>query len=174
MSSRSIAITERLALRHFHILDAGPMYRVFGDPQVMRFGDGVQTKEWVDAWLRTCFERYYQTWGFGPYAVVERQRQAVIGYCGLFFFPDINGQPEVEIGYRLERSAWGRGYATEAARAVRDFAFGDLGMQRLIAIIDPSNIASIRVAEKIGMHHEAEVMLEGYTHPDHVYIIARG
>jgi RimJ/RimL family protein N-acetyltransferase len=128
----------------------------------------------VDAWLRTCFERYYQTWGFGPYAVVERQRQAVIGYCGLFFFPDINGQPEVEIGYRLERSAWGRGYATEAARAVRDFAFGDLGMQRLIAIIDPSNIASIRVAEKIGMHHEAEVMLEGYTHPDHVYVIARG
>jgi RimJ/RimL family protein N-acetyltransferase len=72
------------------------------------------------------------------------------------------------------RSAWGRGYATEAARAVRDFAFGDLGMQRLIAIIDPSNIASIRVAEKIGMHHDAEVMLEGYTHPDHVYIIARG
>jgi RimJ/RimL family protein N-acetyltransferase len=150
------------------------MYRVFSDPQVMRFGDGVQTKEWVDAWLRTCFERYYQTWGFGPYAVVERQRQAVIGYCGLFFFPDINGQPEVEIGYRLERSAWGRGYATEAARAVRDFAFGDLGMQRLIAIIDPSNTASIRVAEKIGMHHEAEVMLEGYTHPDHVYVIARG
>jgi RimJ/RimL family protein N-acetyltransferase len=128
----------------------------------------------VDAWLRTCFERYYQTWGFGPYAVVDRQRQAVIGYCGLFFFPDINGQPEVEIGYRLVRSAWGRGYATEAARAVRDFAFGDLGMQRLIAIIDPSNIASIRVAEKIGMHHDAEVMLEGYTHPDHVYIIARG
>jgi RimJ/RimL family protein N-acetyltransferase len=47
-------------------------------------------------------------------------------------------------------------------------------MQRLIAIIDPSNTASIRVAEKIGMHHEAEVMLEGYTHPDHVYVIARG
>ena len=150
------------------------MYRVFGDPEVMRFGDGIQTREWVDAWLHTCFEHYYKTWGFGRYAVVENQSQAVIGYCGLFFFPDINGEPEVEIGYRLARSAWGQGLATEAAAAVRDFAFNTLSMKRLIALIDPSNTASVRVAEKIGMRHEAEVMLEGYTHPDHVYIITHG
>ena len=173
MSSRIIAITERLVMRHFEILDAEPMYRVFGDPDVMRFGDGVQTKEWVQEWLRLCPERYYQTWGFGPYAVVESQGQNVVGYCGLFYFPDINGQPEVEIGYRLARSAWGQGYATEAASAVRDYAFYTLGIKRLIALIDPSNMASIRVAEKIGMRHESEVMLKGYIHPDHVYAIAR-
>ena len=149
------------------------MVQVFGDPEVMRFGDGVQTREWVQAWLRACLERYYQTWGFGPYAVVKKQDQNVIGYCGLFFFPDINGQPEVEIGYRLARSAWGQGYATEAAGAVRDYAFHVLGIKRLIAIIDPSNVASIRVAQKIGMHYEQEVMLEGYTHPDHVYAMIR-
>jgi len=56
---------------------------------------------------------------------------------------------------------------------VRDFAFDTLGMKRLIAIIDPSNTASVHVAEKIGMHRETEVMLEGYTHPDHVYVITR-
>jgi len=95
----------------------------------------------------------------------------VIGYCGLFFFPDIEGQAEVEIGYRLARSVWGKGYATEAAKAVRDYAFNVLRLERLIAMIDPSNIASIRVAEKIGMHYEKEVMFEGYTHPDHVYVI---
>lgn len=173
MSNHSIAVTKRLTLRHFHILDAGPMYQVFGDPEVMRFGDGVQAKEWVNTWLRTCLERYYQTWGFGPYAVVERQAQGVIGYCGLFFFPDINGQQEVEIGYRLARAAWGQGYATEAAGAVRDFAFNVLGLKRLIAMIDPSNTASIRVAEKIGMHYEKDVMFEGYTHPDHVYVVTR-
>ena len=173
MSNCSIAITERLALRHFHILDAEAMHRVFGDPEVMRFGDGAQTKEWVDAWLQTCLERYYQTWGFGPYAVVERQFQNVIGYCGLFFFPDINGKPEVEIGYRLARFAWGQGYATEAAIAVRDYAFTTLGIRRLIAIIDPSNTASVRVAEKINMQQEGDVMLEGYTHPDHVYVVTR-
>jgi RimJ/RimL family protein N-acetyltransferase len=173
MSNYSVAITERLALRHFHILDAEPIYQVFGDPEVMRFSDGVQTKEWVDNWLRSCLERYYRTWGFGPYAVVQKSNQHVIGYCGLFFFPDINGQPEVEIGYRLARSAWGLGYATEAARAVRDIAFHTLGIKRLIAIIDPSNLASIHVAEKIGMHYESEIMLEGYTHPDHVYVLMR-
>ena len=147
------------------------MYRVFGDPEVMRFGDGVQTRQWVENWLRACLERYHQTWGFGPYAVLEKRSQDVIGYCGLFYFPDINGQPEVEIGYRLMHSAWGRGYATEAALAARDFAFNSLGIQRLVAIIDPSNTASIRVAEKIGMRYQTEVMLEGYTHPDHVYVI---
>ena len=168
-----ITSTERLALRHFHILDAEPMYQVFGDPEVMRFGDGVQTMEWVRVWLLTCLERYYQTWGFGPYAVVEKHNRNLIGYCGLFYFPDVNGQPEVEIGYRLARSAWGQGYATEAANAVRDFAFTTLGIMRLIAMIDPSNVVSIRVAEKIGMHFERDVMFEGYTHPDHVYVVMR-
>jgi len=173
MSNHRVATTERLTLRHFHILDLAPMVQVFGDPEVMRFGDGMQSKEWVQAWLRTCLERYYQSWGFGPYAVVTKQNQSVIGYCGLFFFPDINGQQEVEIGYRLRRSVWGQGYATEAASAVLDYAFDTLGIKRLIAIIDPSNAASIRVAEKLGMHYENEVMLEGYTHPDQVYMITR-
>ncbi|HLO14694.1 MAG TPA: GNAT family N-acetyltransferase [Anaerolineales bacterium] len=165
--------TERLFLRHFHILDAEAMDRVFGDVEVMWFSDGIKTKEWVHDWLRTCLERYSQAWGFGPYAVVKQDDRDVIGYCGLFFFEDIDGQSEIEIGYRLARSAWGQGYATEAAQAVRDFAFTTLGFKRLIAIIDPSNLASIRVAEKIGMRYEKDVMLQGYTHPDHVYVITR-
>jgi [ribosomal protein S5]-alanine N-acetyltransferase len=161
--------TARLLLRHFHILDSVPLYRVFGDAEVMRFGNGVQTREWVLSWLQTCLEWYYRSWGFGPYAVVTKHNQEVIGYCGLFYFPDLDGQPEVEIGYRLARSAWGQGYATEAAIAVRDYAFKTLGIKRLIAMIDPSNIASVRVAKKIGMQYEKDIMLEDYTHPDHIY-----
>jgi hypothetical protein len=167
-------ITGRLTLRHFHGADAEPMHRVFGDAEVMRFGDGIQTIDWVRDWLCTCLERYYPTRGFGPYAVVEKRSQAVIGYCCLFAFPDLDGQPEVEIGYRLARSAWGQGYASEAAGAVRDYALGTLGIQRLVAMIDPSNVASIRVAEKIGMHYEKAIKLKGYTHPDHLYVILRG
>jgi RimJ/RimL family protein N-acetyltransferase len=163
--------TERLLIRKVHIGDHAAMCRVFCDPEVMRFGDGVQTEAWVHGWLRTCLERYHRDWGFGPYAVIEQARRTVIGYCGLFYFPDINGQPEIEIGYRLDRAAWGRGYATEAARAVRDYAFQTLNIARLIALIDPANTASVRVAEKIGMRYEQDVLLPGYTHPDHVYVV---
>ena len=146
------------------------MLRIFCDAEVMRFSDGVKTQEWVQNWLHSCLERY-QTWGFGPYAVVEQSHQEVIGYCGLFLFPDLDGQAEIEIGYRLARSVWGKGYATEAALKVRDYAFNTMGIKRLIALIDPSNFSSVRVAEKIGMKYEKEIMLEGYTHPDHVYVI---
>ncbi|MGE5642803.1 MAG: GNAT family N-acetyltransferase [Byssovorax cruenta] len=165
-----IVKTERLILRYFEPIDSEAMMDVFGDAEVMRFGDGVQTREWVEAWLRTCLENY-QRRGFGPYAVVEQSTGDVIGYCGLFYFPDMHGQPEIELGYRLRRAAWGQGYATEAARLVRDYAFHTLHIKRLIALIDPDNVPSIRVAEKIGMHYESEVMLEGYDHPDHVYVI---
>jgi len=146
------------------------MLRIFCDAEVMRFSEGVKTRGWVQDWLQSCLERY-QTWGFGPYAVVEQSQQDVLGYCGLFLFPDLDGQAEIEIGYRLARSAWGKGYATEAALKVRDYAFNTLGIKRLIALIDPSNFSSVRVAEKIGMRYEKDIMLEGYTHPDHVYVI---
>jgi hypothetical protein len=165
--------TERLLLRNFDLSDSESLMYVFGDAEVMRFGDGVQTKEWVDGWLRDSLESY-QTRGLGPYAVVEQSSGKVIGYCGLFYFPDVNGRPEIEIGYRLRRSAWGQGYATEAVLAVRDFAFKALNIRHLIAMIDPSNTASIRVAEKIGMRYESDVMFEGYSRPDHVYGIDRG
>jgi RimJ/RimL family protein N-acetyltransferase len=99
--------TERLILRHFHIFDAEAMYRVFGDAEVMRFGPGVQTARWVRDWLRGCLEDYYKEWGFGPWAVMEKRTREIVGYCGLFYFPDIVGQPEVEIGFRLARSVWG-------------------------------------------------------------------
>jgi RimJ/RimL family protein N-acetyltransferase len=139
-------LTDRLQLRHLHRLDAGPLWRIFGDAEVMRFGDGVQTKAWIQNWLQTCLEQDYPTRGFGPYAVIEQRSQGVIGYCGLFFFPDLAGRPEIELGYRLARSTWGQGYATEAARAVRDHAFNTLRLKRLIALIDPSNVASLSVA----------------------------
>lgn len=146
--------------------------RIFGDVEVMRFGDGVQTSHWVHEWLRGCREQY-GTHGFGPWAVVDKRTKDILGYCGLLFFPDLGGQSEVEIGYRLVRSAWGRGYATEAALAVRNYGFDTLDLSRLVSLIDPRNTASIRVAKKIGMCYERYVMLPGYTHPDRLYVIAR-
>jgi len=153
-----IAEAQRVFLRHFHVADLDMMTGVFGDPEVMRFGPGPQPRDWVQRWLRGCLEDYYQKWGFGLWAVVHKPDRRVIGYCGLTRFDDIDGQPEIEIGYRLARDFWGRGLATEAAGAVRDYAFGVLVLPRLVAMIDPRNRASIRVAEKNGLRYEKDVI----------------
>lgn len=162
--------TPRLLLRPFTLDDELALVGLFADAQVMRFGDGSQASEWTQAWLRRALANYEQH-GYGPWAVVEKGSGDLIGYCGLFDYPDINGRPEVEIGYRLARAYWGRGYATEAVCAARDYAFGALGLTRLIALIDPANVASIHVAEKADLRHEADVMLPGYSYPDRVYAI---
>ncbi len=166
-----IAETARLHLRRFRRSDAEAMNAVFGDPKVMRFGSGTRDRDWVARWTHRCIQDYQDPTAPAVWAVVKKSSDTVIGYCGLFAFPDICGHPEVELGYRLARRFWGRGYATEAARAVRDHAFNILQLPRLISLIDPSNRRSIRVAEKLGMRYEKEVMLDGYTHPDRVYAI---
>ena len=150
--------------------DYDAMLPIFGDTEVMRFGDGPRPAEWVREWLRDCLDGYERR-GYGPWAVVEKASGDVIGYCGPFYYPDVNGRPEIEIGYRLARACWGRGYATEAVGAVRDYAFDVVGLTRLIALIDPANVASIRVAQKAGLRHEADAMLPGYTYPDRVYVV---
>lgn len=166
-----VAETERLLLRHFHVVDDAAMGHVFRDPEVMRYGDGTKDIEWVRKWLRGCLEDYYSKWGFGLWAVVEKKNMTVMGFCGLSRFGDVGGQPETEIGYRLARRYWGQGFATEAASAVRDYAFGTLCLSRLVSIIDPRNSASIRVATKVGLSFEKEVTFQGFL--DHLYAIGR-
>jgi hypothetical protein len=167
----TILETDRLLLRSIETADAAAFYTLFADPEVMRFGDGPQTETWVNEWIVWVRQGYAQQ-GYGPLAVVEKSSVSVIGYCGLFFFEDINGAAEIELGYRLLPEAWGKGYATEAGTAVRDYAFEILGLPRLISLIDPANNASIAVAKKLGMVREGEVMLEGYTHPDFVFSLS--
>jgi RimJ/RimL family protein N-acetyltransferase len=160
---------QRVFLRHFHVADLDAMADVFGDPEVMRFGPGPQSRDWVQQWLRGCLEDYYQKWGFGLWAVVHKPDRRVIGFCGLTRFDDIDGRPEIEIGYRLARAFWGRGLATEAARAARDYAFGVLVLPRLVSLIDPGNRASLRVAEKNGLRYEKDVIFR--ASPRKLYVI---
>jgi RimJ/RimL family protein N-acetyltransferase len=158
-----IAETQRVVLRCFHIADLDAMTAVFADPEVMRFGRGPRTRDWTQAWLLGCLEDYYQKWGFGLWAVVYKTDRRVIGYCGLTRFDDVDGQTEIELGYRLARAFWGRGLATEAAKAVRDYAFDVLVLPRLVSIIDPRNEASIRVAEKTGLRFEKDIVFRENT-----------
>ncbi len=167
-----VAKSDRLILRHFVDGDATSLTSVFGDADVMQFGDGPQSLGWIQSWIARTIKAYDFP-GYGLWAVTRIGDREAIGYCGLTRFPDINGRPEVEIGYRLARDYWGQGLGTEAALAVRDLAFGQLDLPRLIALIDPANTRSIRVAEKLGMNHDGDVMLDGYTHSDRVYACNR-
>jgi len=163
--------TPHLTLRYFQPDDAEAMLSVYGDPEVMRFGAGVQTIAWVRAWLRDCLDHDYPTRGFGAYAVVQNAQNTLIGYCGLFSFPDVAGQPEIEIGYRLARIL-GKGLRHGSSPRCARFCFLRIKNQTFIALIDPANLASIGVARKLGMHYEKEVMLPGYSHPDHLYVVS--
>lgn len=162
--------TARLQLREFVLEDSSALSAVLGDADVMKFGPGTQSLKQIQDWLADAINQY-KLRGFGPWAVIGKNSDTLLGYCGLFYFPDLAGREEIEIGYRFARSHWGRGYATEAAAAVREHAFNQLGIPRLVAMIDPGNTASLRVAEKLGMHYKKEIMFEGYTHPDYLYEI---
>jgi [ribosomal protein S5]-alanine N-acetyltransferase len=163
-----IAQTDRLFLRHFHIADGDALDRVFGDPEVMHFGSKIQSPDWVrNKFLPGCLEDYHRKWGFGLYAVVQKNSGQVLGFCGLTHFADVAGKPEIEIGYRLARAHWGLGFATEAAGTVREYAFQTLSLPRVISIIHPQNQRSIRVAQKIGMRFEKEITF--HNNPAHIY-----
>lgn len=93
---------------------------------------------------------YYRQYGFGLWATIHKATEQFIGRCGLIPWT-LEGQKEVEVAYLLDKAYWGQGLATEVAEAIRDYGFTQLGLSRLICLIDPGHYASRRVAEKIGM-----------------------
>jgi len=152
--------TERLRLRDLQVADVPALVQLWTDPDVTEFMGGPRNA----AELRSIFQEdaartsLPETDDLWP--VVERASDRVIGHCGLLE-KDVEGRPEVELIYVVDRSVWGRGYATEAAQALRDYAFQRLKLERIIALIDPENVASERVAQKVGMRFEREVVRDG-------------
>ncbi len=169
-----ITETDRLVLRPFELSDLDALTPILADPEVMRFSvSGPWSRERTLRFLQGCVADYAEErWGFGLWAVVHKRDAQLIGYCGLSRFADVDGVAEVEIGFRLAPEYWGRGLATEAVRAVRDYAFEHLGMRRLISMIEPENSRSIRVAEKAGMVREKEIWKWG--RPVLVYAVFAG
>jgi len=149
-----ILTTERLRLRPLRRDDLDLLAALYADPQVMRFSLGLldrkQTHEKLDKILATAAVENWNSFAVEP---IEDDRFA--GICG--FAPQtIDDVDEIELGYRLMPEFWGRGIATEAARACRDYAFETLRLPRIISIIEPANIGSIRVTEKTGLRFEKE------------------
>jgi [ribosomal protein S5]-alanine N-acetyltransferase len=152
--------TPRLLLRSFTGNDLNEMATLMANKDFMRFSLGVFSREQTAGFLEKVQARDREGLP-SQFGVIFQADQRLIGYCG--FFPQVVDEiEELEIGYRIDPAYWRRGLATEAARAVRDHAFNDLKLPRVISLIHPDNIASRRVAEKNGMTPEKETVFRGF------------
>jgi RimJ/RimL family protein N-acetyltransferase len=141
--------------------DTSDLLKIFSDLEAMRFYPNTKNRRQTEDWIGWNLESYARH-GFGLWIAELKQTGEFAGQCGLVT-QDIDGVSEVEIGYLFLRKLWGRGLATEAARACRDYATNELGVKRLISLIHPCNLPSRRVAEKVGMTLEREVEKWGRT-----------
>jgi RimJ/RimL family protein N-acetyltransferase len=148
--------TERLLLRQMNMDDVENLQGIFSDPEAMRYYPGIKDRRETEDWIQWNMSSY-QKYGFGLWVAILKVPQQFAGQCGLIM-QEVEGRQEVEIGYLFLRKFWGQGLATEAARACRDYAVNRLGHTRLISLIDPGNLASRRVAEKVGMSVEKEIV----------------
>ena len=168
--------TDRLTMRSFRIEDVDRMSELFANPDFMRFSLGVFTEREQTV----AFIEKVMTWdraGIPSQFAVHLKGEAktgrhgkLVGYCGFYHHLE-HGIPDVEIGYRLDPQYWKRGLATEAARAVRDHAFQNWNLERVISLVHPENTPSRRVAEKNGMTVEKEITFRGF--PTLMFAITR-
>jgi RimJ/RimL family protein N-acetyltransferase len=165
--------TERLLLRHLTLDDVDALAILHGDPDFTRFFGGPrppeQARESALGLIEWCLKEYEAT-GFCLYATIYTPAERFIGRCGLLTHV-IDGVREVEVAYGIAPAYWGRGLATEAARAIKEYGFQQFGFPRLSSIVDKQNIASGRVAEKNGMQIEKTITFHG--HDCYLYVIER-
>jgi RimJ/RimL family protein N-acetyltransferase len=159
--------TERLVLRKPEPGDADGYAEIWGDPEVVRFlGGRTQTREESARGIERMLEQWDRH-GVGLFSVLRKEDERLIGRVGYLLWDpetwenamhqELDEPLEMEIGWVIASTFWNQGYATEAAAACRDNAFGALGRDRVISLIAAENVASIRVAEKIGERYERDV-----------------
>ena len=146
--------TKRLFLRPMLQTDLDALLLIFTDSKVMAsFNHPPFTHEQMQRWLQRNLD-HQQTFGYGLFSVILKETGELIGDCGLEQMED---QGAAELGYDFRSDFWNQGYATEAASAVRDYAFYVLHLPQLISLICVGNLASKRVAEKVGMTLAKEI-----------------
>jgi RimJ/RimL family protein N-acetyltransferase len=162
-------VTDRLLIRAFTTADAEAIYAIHGDPVATRYIAGTLSREASRANLEALIGRVDST-GYGPYAVELRETGQVIGWTGIQQVP---GERLIEVLFALQVGHWRRGYATEAAKALVGVCFRQLGLEEVVATVDPGNAASIAVLRKLGC-----VLVGPFTHKlvevhGHLYRVTR-
>ena len=152
--------TPRLYLRLMQASDVDDLLYIFGDPKVMAsFGVATFNHEQMERWIQRNLDHQNQQ-GYGLFSVILKSEELLIGDCGLEHM-EVDGVQATELGYDFRSDYWNQGFATEAASAVRDYAFKVLQLPQLISLIRVGNMASKRVAEKIGMQCPVEITRNG-------------
>ncbi|MFE9259182.1 GNAT family N-acetyltransferase [Streptomyces sp. NPDC006879] len=171
--------TDRLVLRRWRDRDLGPWAAMNADPEVREHLGDLLTREQSDASVAR-FQAEFDQRGYGWWAVEVRATGKFIGFAGLDRVDDGLPFAGVEIGWRLTRSAWGRGYATEAALTVLAHGFGSLGLPEILAVTTATNFRSQAVMRRIGMTRDPAddfddpTAPEGPLRPNVLYRLARG
>jgi len=152
----NILESKRLVLRRQVIEDLDALWALYCDPEITRYiPDAPRSREEAREELEWHMNGHPKHPELGLWATIHKPTGMFIGRCGLLPWT-IDGQYEVEVAYTISRSYWGQGLGSEAAQAILQYGFEKLKLSRLICLIDPDNIASQRVAQKIGMTFEKE------------------
>ena len=153
--------TERLILREMTDADFPALCKILRDEKAMYAYEHAFSDEEAKTWLENQ-KRRYAKYGIGLWAVVLKETGEMIGQCGLTWQPLGDGTQMPEVGYLLEKSAWHKGYAAEAARACRDYAFDTLGFDEVCSIIRDNNLPSQAVARRNGMTAKGRLVKHYY------------
>ena len=166
--------TQRLLLRHLALDDLEELYALYCDPEIRKyFPEGVLSLEETRGELEWHMHGHPDHNELGLWATIHKETGRFIGRCGLLPW-EIDGKFEVEIAYLLDKSFWGQGLATEAARGILQYGFERLSLSRLICLIDPENVASQKVAKNIGMTLERRIEgINGDNFPTLIFSIAK-
>jgi RimJ/RimL family protein N-acetyltransferase len=142
-----ILTTDRLRLRELTPDDVDGLFEILGDPIGMWAYPAAKTRAETEAWIERARTSNKDN-GWGLWGVIRKEDGRFLGDCGLAWQP-VDGEQVVELGYHIVRAEWGKGYATEAALACRDWFFANTQHDRLVSIVWPPNTASRRVAERV-------------------------
>ncbi|MBN2543435.1 GNAT family N-acetyltransferase [bacterium] len=152
--------TARLSIRNMRQSDFNELMKIFCDPKVMASFDSPPfSKEQMQSWLTRNLE-HQEKYGYGLFSIILKSSETLIGDCGLEHM-ELRGEEAIELGYDFRSDYWNQGFATEAALAVRNYAFKVLNLPSLISLIRVGNEASKRVAEKIDMQLIEELSISG-------------
>lgn len=151
--------TERLALRAFKNSDLEPYYEMMAEPDITRYLMSGEPMSRHDAWRSIAtLAGHWMLHGYGQWALEEKASGRFVGRCGII---EPEGWPQQEIGWVLHKNAWGKGYATEAAKAALQYAFEEMKLDKIISLIQPGNQGSVKVAERIGETYEKRIEIFG-------------